>query len=186
MIYLELFWNFLKVGLFTFGGGYASISIIRDIVLSTGWISPETFSDIVAVAESTPGPLMINIGTYVGSIKGGILGSAIATFATALPAFVIIVCISKVLKKFIKNPYVSAVMDGIKPAVIGIVLATGLSMFLENTGVLPSFSPDIKALGIALILVGLMMIFKKIFKKDLSVLLTIGISAVLGAIVYSL
>ena len=151
MIYLEIFWAFLKVGLFTFGGGYASISIIRDIVLSTGWITPETFADIVAIAESTPGPLMINIGTYVGSIKGGILGSFIATFATALPAFLIIVAISKILKQFIKNPYVDAVMGGIKPAVIGIVLATGLYMFLENTVKLPKFMPDFRALIIAAI-----------------------------------
>ena len=90
MIYLELLIGFLKVGCFSFGGAYAAIPLIRDVVLSYGWVSEEMLTDMIAVSESTPGPIMVNLATYVGSRQAGIPGAIIATLASILPAFVII------------------------------------------------------------------------------------------------
>ena len=93
MIYIALFIGFLKVGLFSFGGGYVSIALIREIVLSYGWLDDEMLSYMIAVSESTPGPIMVNLATYIGSSQGGILGAFIATAAVVLPAFLIILVI---------------------------------------------------------------------------------------------
>ena len=87
MIYIDLFIGFLKVGIFSFGGGYVSIALIREIVLSYGWLDDEMLSYMIAVSESTPGPIMVNLATYIGSSKGGILGAFIATTAVVFPAF---------------------------------------------------------------------------------------------------
>ena len=97
MIYLELFLGFLKVGLFSFGGAYGAIPLIRDIVLSYGWLDDEMLTYMIAVSESTPGPIMVNLATYVGSSQAGLPGSAIATFAVILPAFIIILLIMVLL-----------------------------------------------------------------------------------------
>ena len=128
MIYLDLFIGFLKVGCFAFGGAYAAIPLIRDVVLSYGWLTDEQLTYMIAVSESTPGPVMINLATYVGSSQGGLLGSALATLAVALPAFVIIWLVLVLLKSFLQKPYVQAVLQGVKPCVIGIILATGAYM----------------------------------------------------------
>ena len=126
MIYLDLFLGFLKVGCFTFGGGYAAIPLIRDVVLSYGWLSEETLTYMIGVSESTPGPIMVNMATYVGSSQGGILGSALATLAVVLPSFCIILLILILLKNLIRNPYVQAVLHGMQPCIMGIIVATGV------------------------------------------------------------
>ena len=96
MIYLELFLGFLEVGCFSFGGAYGAIPLIRDVVLSYGWLSEEMLTYMIAVSESTPGPIMVNLATYVGSSQAGLLGSLAATIAVVLPAFVIILLITAV------------------------------------------------------------------------------------------
>ena len=93
MISIELLIGFLEVGLLSFGGGYAAIPLIRDVVLSNGWLDEEMIAYMVAVSESSPGPIMVNMATYVGSLKGGIFGAIIATLAVVLPAFLIILLI---------------------------------------------------------------------------------------------
>ena len=85
MIYLSLFWAFLRVGCFAFGGGYGAIPLIRDVVLSNGWMSDESLANMIAISESTPGPIMVNMATFVGSTQGGVLGALVATFAVVLP-----------------------------------------------------------------------------------------------------
>ena len=105
MIYLELFLGFLKVGLFSFGGAYGAIPLIRDIVLSYGWLDDEMLTYMIAVSESTPGPIMVNLATYVGSSQAGLPGSAIATFAVILPAFIIILLIMVLLRAVLQNAY---------------------------------------------------------------------------------
>ena len=97
MIYLKLFISFLKVGLFSFGGAYSAIPLIRDEVISNGWLTDEMLTNIIAVSESTPGPIMVNLATYIGSTQAGFLGSLIATFAVILPAFIIILLIMVLL-----------------------------------------------------------------------------------------
>ena len=98
MIHLDLFLGFLRVGLFAFGGAYGAIPLIRDVVLSYGWLSDEMLTYMIAVSESTPGPIMVNLATYVGSSQAGLLGSFLATLAVVLPSFVIILLIMIVLK----------------------------------------------------------------------------------------
>ena len=98
MIYLKLFLEFLKIGAFSFGGGYGMISLIRDTVISNGWLTENQLMNFIAVSESTPGPLAINMATFIGSSQGGILGALSATFGVVLPSFVIILIISLILK----------------------------------------------------------------------------------------
>ena len=106
MIYFDLFIGFLKVGLFAFGGAYGAIPLIRDVVLSYGWIGDEMLTYMIAVSESTPGPIMVNLATYVGSSQAGFWGALIATAAVVLPSFIIILLIMVLLKKALKNAYV--------------------------------------------------------------------------------
>ena len=89
MIYVELFLTFLQIGAFSFGGGYGMISLIREETLSRGWLTEESLLDMIAVAESTPGPIAVNMATFVGSSQGGVLGAAVATLGVVLPSFVI-------------------------------------------------------------------------------------------------
>ena len=107
----ELFLTFAKIGAFTFGGAYAAVPLIRDVVLDYGWISEDMLTNIIAVAESTPGPIMVNLATYVGSTQAGALGSFIATSAVVLPSFVITILIMILLKKLLKNPVAQAVLE---------------------------------------------------------------------------
>ena len=186
MIYLELLAGFLKVGFFAFGGAYGAIPLIRDVVLSYGWIGDEMLTYMIAVSESTPGPIMINLATYVGSSQAGFPGALIDTSAVILPSFVIILVIMVLLKKILKNPWVQAVLRGLKPCIIGIILATGAYMILNHCFTnLREFSLDLTAtlmtLGLALVYFG----SRKVLKEGISPIGLIGISAVAGMIVYA-
>jgi len=178
MIYLELFLGFLEVGCFSFGGAYAAIPLIRDVVLKYGWLEEETLLYFIGVCESTPGPIMINLATYVGSSQAGILGSFLATFAVVLPAFLIILGVVAIIDKFLGNPWVKALMNGLKPGVIGVILATGISLILTNLSA--GKEPDIRAIVVTLILGGLILGSRLIRKKKIAPIPLIGISALLG------
>ena len=182
MIYLELFLGFLKVGCFTFGGGYGAVALIRDVVLSNGWLSDEMLTYMIAVSESTPGPIMVNMATYIGSSQGGLLGAAVATLAVVLPSFFIMLLVSTLLAAVIKNKYVQAVLRGLKPCVVGIVLATGIWMTAKNF--VPSF--DLWAIVLTALLAAISPLWKKFRKKKLSPIALIAISAVLGMVVYGI
>ena len=182
MIYLDLFLGFLKVGCFSFGGAYGAIPLIRDVVLSYGWLGDEMLAYMIAVSESTPGPIMVNLATYIGSSQAGFAGAVIATLAVVLPAFVIILLVMALLKTFLKNRYVQAVLRGLKPCVIGIVLATGVYMVLTNCfGTLAAAAPNWRAMVITAVLIAA----KCFAKKKLSPIMLILLSAVLGMIIYA-
>ena len=132
MIYLTLFLTFLKIGAVSFGGGYAMIPLIREEVLSFGWLNEAEFTNFIAVAESTPGPIAVNMATFIGSKVGGIGGSLLATLGVVLPSFIIILLIMSLFKSVLKNKYFQAILRGLKPCVIGIVLATGILMIVKN------------------------------------------------------
>ena len=186
MIYLKLFWAFLKAGMFSFGGAYGAIPVIRDIVMSEGWITEEMFAYFVAVSESTPGPIMVNMATYIGSSQAGFWGAVLATIGVVLPSFVIILVIAAVFNNLIKNKHVQAVLRGVKPCFIGIVLAMGIYMTAVNIfpqAELNSF--DGKSLVITIILAVLSFGYQKVKKKDFSPILLITLSAVMGIIVFS-
>lgn len=184
MIYLDLILGFLRVGLFTFGGGYAAIPLIRDVALSYGWLTEEQLAYMIAVSESTPGPIMVNLATYVGSSQCGMLGAAVSNVAVVTPSFCIILLILVVLKNLLKNPYVQAMLGGMQPCVIGIILATGVQMTLK--GCMPEGSMDIRAVIIGLLMAALVVAGKKLLKKKLSAIQLIGISAVLGILFYGI
>lgn len=121
MIYLKLFLTFFKIGLFTFGGGYAMLPLIQSEVLKNEWMSAEEIINFIAVSESTPGPFAINCSTYVGTEMGGILGATCATLGVVLPSFIVILIVAKIFEKFKQSRIVSGCMSGLKPAVIGLI-----------------------------------------------------------------
>lgn len=187
MIYLDLFFGFLKVGCFAFGGAYGAIPLIRDIVLSYGWLNDEALTYMIAVSESTPGPIMVNLATYVGSIQAGFLGAVIATLAVVLPSFLIILLVMVLLKNTLKNKYIQAILRGLKPCVIGIVLATGAYMVLGNCfDTVSTLKVNLQAIIITVLLVASMFSYKHFAKKKLSPTLLIVISAVMGIMIYGI
>lgn len=136
MIFLSLFLTFLKIGAFTFGGGYAMLPFIQEEVLRHGWMQAEEIINFIAVSESTPGPFAINSATYVGAEMGGIFGAFCATLGVVLPSFVIILIVARCYDKFKSSKIVSGCMTGLKPAVVGLigaaVLSIGLTVFFPD------------------------------------------------------
>ena len=185
MIYLDLFFGFLEVGCFSFGGAYGAIPLIRDVVMSYGWLSDEMLTYMIAVSESTPGPIMINLATYIGSSQAGLLGAAIATLAVVLPSFLIILLVTALLKTALKNKYVQAVLRGVKPCVIGIVLATGIHMVLGNCfGSIFAIKVNMQAMILTVLLLVSVFGYKYFVKKKLSPIGLIVLSAIFGVIVF--
>ncbi|MCR5120765.1 MAG: chromate transporter [Lachnospiraceae bacterium] len=184
MIYLDLLLGFLQVGFFSFGGGYAAIPLIRDIVLAYGWLDDELLTNMIAVSESTPGPIMVNMATYVGSVKGGILGAMIATAAVVLPAFVIILLIMILLKKLLQNKFVRAALSGLKPCIIGIILATGILMIIRTCGIWPAGETDVTTICLTFVMAIIYFGSRKILKKGIRPIMLICLSAIAGLIIY--
>lgn len=187
MIYWELFLGFLEVGCFAFGGAYGAIPLIRDVVLSYGWLSDEMISYMIAVSESTPGPIMVNLATYIGSSQAGFWGAVVATLAVIVPSFVVILLVMALMKNAMKNKYVQAVLRGVKPCVVGIVLATGIYMVFTNCfGSVSAISADWRALLLTAGLAAVSLGYKILAKKKLSPILLILISAAAGMAVYAM
>ena len=128
MILIELFLIFMKIGTFTFGGGYAMIAMIQAEAERSGWLTQEQLVDFVALSESTPGPLAVNMATFVGLKTGGILGAVIATAGIVLPSFIIILIIARCFEKYKKSKALDGIMSGLKPAVVGLIGAAFISV----------------------------------------------------------
>ena len=190
MILLELFLTFFEIGALTFGGGYAMIPFVREQVLSHSWLTEEELLNMIAVSESTPGPIAVNMATFVGSEQAGILGSAAATLGVVLPSFIIILIISALLKNFLKYNGVKAFLSGVRPCVVALILGTATTLFLSVLLGIGSgdFELNIDILGILIfaIIVATSLIYKKIKGKKPSPILMIAFSAILGMIFYSL
>lgn len=139
MIFLQLFWEFFKTGLFAIGGGMATIPFLYDISDKTGWFTYQDLGNMIAVGESTPGPIGVNMATYVGyitgmeqgGILGAILGAIVATFGLVTPSLIIILIIATMLKNFKDNKYVKAAFYGLRPASTGLIAAAGISVILS-------------------------------------------------------
>lgn len=185
MIYWYLFIEFLKIGLFTFGGGYAMLPLIKEVVLKYSWLTEEQFFDFIGVCESTPGPVAINMATYIGSMQGGFLGSLIATFAVVLPSFIIILLVASILKKFINNRFFQQALLGIKAVIIGLIFSTGITLLIKLLGFesLTIFNFNFSSLIILLCLFILYTLFYKIKKVKINAIALILTSAGLGIIV---
>ena len=186
MIFLKLFLTFFKIGLFTFGGGYAMLPLIQEEVIANNWVELSEFVNFIAVSESTPGPFAINMATYVGSTVGGaygvwgsIFGSFCATLGTVMPSFIVILTVARIYEAFKKNRYVKGCMTGLKPAAVGLIAAAVLT--IAQTALAPNgwnlglFTSISFYASLAIFALGAVLAFKKQHP-----ILIICISAVLG------
>ncbi|NLZ47429.1 MAG: chromate transporter [Clostridiales bacterium] len=172
MIYLKLLISFFKIGLFSFGGGYAMLPMIeREVVDLNGWITQKEFIDIVAISQSTPGPISINSATYIGYKTAGVLGSTMATLGTVLPSFIIMLIICKFFLKFKGNEYLESALSGLRPVVIGLIAAAAISLIGE------SFI-DYKSIIIFAV------VFIATFKFKVDPIIMIVVSGIAGVLLY--
>ena len=185
MIYLQLFLEFFKIGLFCFGGAFGMIPLIEETVVKHGWLTESEFFNLIGVCESTPGPIAVNTATYVGSVMGGPLGSIAATLGVVLPSFLIILLIAAVLKNLTDNKYFKGFMRGVKPVVVALILSTGSLLLLKTIGYvgLQVFSVDWVSVVILVLLMGIYFGITYLRKKKLSAVKIILLSAGLGVAV---
>ena len=188
MIYLDLFIGFLKVGLFSFGGAYGAIPLIRDVVLHYGWMDEEALVNMIAISESTPGPIMVNLATYVGCNKAGVPGGIIATLAVVAPAFLFIILLVTLINRMAgyKKKWMKAAFNGIKPCIIGIILAMGVSMIGKNCITPIVKEKDILPTVVTIVLATVYFGFRKIYKKKMAPIVLILIAAFTGIVVYGI
>ena len=185
---LMLFLEFLKIGLFTFGGGYAMIPLIKEAVLKHGWMNETQFLNMIGVSEVTPGPIAINMATYVGSTQAGFIGSLLCTIGVVLPAFTIMLLISLLLKKYMKNKYVQSALNGIKFVAVALIAASALTIFadvlfpysLEN-GI--NIIPNRTAIKMFIIIIAGYFLLKIVLKKKPGPISIIIMSAIVGLMV---
>lgn len=185
MIYLQLFWEFFKVGLFCFGGAFGMIPLIEETVVAHGWLTETEFFNLIGVCESTPGPIAVNTATYVGSVMGGLFGSMVATLGVVLPSFLIILLIAAVLKNLTDNKYFKGFMQGVKPVVVALILSTGSLLLLKTIGFtgLQKFRADVVSVVILVLLVSIYYGITRFKKKKPSAVKIILLSAGLGVVV---
>lgn len=193
MIYLQLFSTFLEIGAVSFGGGYGMISLIRERCIASGWLTDGELLRFIAVSESTPGPLAVNMATFVGSSQGGILGALCATLGVVLPSFAVILFIASVIGKLLQYAGVKAVLGGIKPVIVGLILATAVTMFMSVFFTLTTvqtaaevFCFDGKALLIFTVIAIIAAGYRLWRKKSVSPIFLIVVSAGLGILCYGL
>lgn len=189
MIYLTLFLTFLKIGAVSFGGGYAMIPLVQDEVISHGWLTLDEIINFIAVSESTPGPIAINMATFVGYSQAGILGAFSATLGVVLPSFIIVLLVVALIRKLLKFAGVKAFLEGLRPIVVGLILATAVTIFMQvvfaiSGPVSGAISFNYKALIIFGIITLTSFVYNKITKKTMSPILLIIISAILGMVFY--
>lgn len=185
MIYLILFLEFFKIGLFTIGGGFAMIPLIEEIAVRYGWMTEGEFFDLIGVCESTPGPIAINMATYIGSSQGGLLGSIVATLGVVLPSFIIILIIATVMKNMTKNKFFKGFMEGVKPVIVALIMSTGFLLLLKIAGMTSDnvFNPDFIQIIIFCIITAVFFIYKKTVKKKMGSVFIIMLSAILGIVI---
>lgn len=190
MIFLELFWTFFKIGLFTIGGGQAMIPMIMTNVVDKGWLSQTELVDFIAISESTPGPFAVNIATYAGIETAGFFGGVCATLGVVLPSVIIITVIAKLLTNFMKKPAVGEVFAGVRAAVTGLLLSVWISLVLTTLFGISDYrnaeSVSIDYVGIAMFAVLMPLSFVKIKHKKMPPILIVVISALLGILCYGL
>ena len=161
------------------------LPLMQEEVVAHKWMELSSVVNFIAVSESTPGPIMVNLATYIGSNQAGFFGAVVATLAVVLPSFLIILLVTALLKTALKNKYVQAVLRGLKPCVIGIVLATGIYMVLGNCfGTISGIKVNMQAISITALLVASILGYKYFAKKKLSPIGLIILSAIFGIIIF--
>ena len=190
MIYLQLFYTFFLIGLFTFGGGYAMIPMIQEQVVGNGWISEKALLDFIAISEVTPGPFAINISTFVGNSVGGVFGALCATIGVILPSLIIIIIVAIIMKKLVGNKFMQGALAGVKPIVLALILSTAILLFIKviffnGNAIKGDLQFDLKSLTLLLMLGGFLIIYKKTKKKSLGAIKLLSLAALFGLIIFS-
>ena len=193
MIYLQLFWEFFKTGLFAVGGGMATIPFLYDLSDKTGWFTHNDLANMIAVGESTPGPIGVNMATYVGFLTGmresgiltAILGAVTATLGLITPSVIVILIIAAILKSFRDNKYVNSAFYGLRPASTGLITAAGITVIMSTLVVIGgvtehTFALNWKGLILAVVLWVLTNVVKQ--TKKWHPIVFIGISALVGIV----
>ena len=191
MIYLQLFLTFLKVGAFAFGGGYAMLSLIGDSVLKYGWMTEEELLNFVGVETVIPGPIAVNMATYIGYEQGGFLGALLATIGVVLPSFIIILVVAACIKNLLKYPPVKTFIASMRPALGGLIVSVAVTMALTvffgiDTISTINLSFDWRTLVIIAVVVAIPIVWKRIKKKEFSSILLVVISGVLGMLLFGI
>lgn len=186
MIYLQLFWEFFQTGLFAVGGGMATIPFLYSMADKTGWFTHQDLANMIAVGESTPGPIGVNMATYVGYVTGAeldgipaaILGAVIATLGLVLPSLIVILIVAAMLKHFKDSPLVQKVFYGLRPASTGLIAAAGIRVAVSNLFGSAPFTVNWKGILLAAVL---WLLTNKVSKtKKLHPIVFIGVSALVG------
>lgn len=191
MILWQLFFTFLKVGAFAFGGGYAMLSLIGDSVLAYGWMTEAELLNFVGVETVVPGPIAVNMATYIGYEQAGLLGAIAATVGVVLPSFVIILIVAALVRNLLQYPPVKAFFAGMRPALGGLILSVAVTMaltvFLGIESVkTASISLDWRSFVILGAVVAIPLLWKRLKKKEFSSIWLVVISGVLGALLFGL
>lgn len=191
MIYLQLFFTFLKVGAFAFGGGYAMLSLIGDSVLKYGWMTEQELLNFVGVETVIPGPIAVNMATFVGYEQGGFLGAFLATFGVVLPSFIVILIVVACIKNLLKYPPVKTFIQSMRPALGGLILSVAITMALTvffgiKTVKNVDFSIDWRTFVILAIVIAIPLVWKRFKKKEFSSILLVVISGILGMLLFGL
>jgi chromate transporter len=183
MIYLEMFYVFFLIGLFTIGGGYAMIPMLKEQIVSRGWLTMDELMNFFAIAESTPGPFALNTATLVGYQQGGILGSLVCTISITLPSFIIILIIARFAYNFLENKSIRSAFDSVKSIVVGLIFAVLVGLINANVF---GGNWDLKSFDyLAAIIMVIVFLVNFVFKK-LNPIFLILISGILGIILYGI
>ena len=191
MIYLQLFLTFLKVGAFAFGGGYAMLSLIGDSVLKYGWMTEEELLNFVGVETVIPGPIAVNMATYIGYEQGGFLGALLATIGVVLPSFIVILVVAACIKNLLKYPPVKTFIASMRPALGGLIVSVAVTMALAvffgiDTISTINLSFDWRTLVILAVVIAIPIIWKRIKKKEFSSILLVVISGIMGMLLFGI
>ena len=191
MIYLQLFLTFLKVGTFAFGGGYAMLSLIGDSVLGYGWMTEEELLNFVGVETVIPGPIAVNMATYIGYEQGGFLGALLATIGVVLPSFIIILIVAACIKNLLKYPPVKTFIASMRPALGGLIVSVAVTMALTvffgiDTISTIKLSFDWRTLIVLAVVIVTPIVWKRIKKKEFSSILLVVISGIVGMLLFGI
>ena len=191
MIYLQLFFTFLKVGAFAFGGGYAMLSLIGDSVLKYGWMTEQELLNFVGVETIIPGPIAVNMATYIGYEQGGFLGALLATVGVVLPSFIVILVVAAFIKNLLKYPPVKTFIASMRPALGGLISSVAVTMALTvffgiDTVKHINFAFEWRTLVVLAVVIAIPLVWKRFKKKEFSSIMLVVISGVLGMALFGL
>ena len=190
MIYLQLFFTFLKVGTFAFGGGYAMLSLIGDSVIRYGWMTEEELLNFAGVETVIPGPIAVNMATYIGYEQGGFFGALLASVGVVLPSFLVILAVAAFIKNLLKYPAVKTFISSMRPALGGLILSVSITMALTVFLGIDSvnnvnFTFDWRTLLILALIILVPIVWKRIRKKEISSIILVVLAGFLGMILFA-